>query len=127
MTKKFFKTALLWIGIIIIPNTLGAIGAESPEKRYEQLQRNLASGWNTWDTYSVLNHVWLPDGLAKCTALTSANTILTKKVKIPSPTVSIIRNEMRQMTKNINDKQQTQKQGQDKVSEATPIETVLPP
>jgi hypothetical protein len=40
------------------------VAAETPEERYKQLQCNLASGWNTWDTYSVLNHVWLPHGLA---------------------------------------------------------------
>jgi hypothetical protein len=38
--------------------------AGTPEKQYEEIQRKLAYGWNTWDTYSVLNHVWLPHGLA---------------------------------------------------------------
>jgi hypothetical protein len=60
-------------------------------------------------------------------ALALANTILAKRVKVPSPTVSMIRNEMRQMAKDIKDTQQTQTQKQDEVSEATPIETVLPP
>jgi putative isomerase len=31
---------------------------------YEALKRELASGWNTWNTYSVLSHVLLPQGLA---------------------------------------------------------------
>ncbi|HEX8834180.1 MAG TPA: trehalase family glycosidase, partial [Abditibacteriaceae bacterium] len=31
---------------------------------YQELQQNLAQGWNTWDTRSVLTHVHLPSGLA---------------------------------------------------------------
>lgn len=31
---------------------------------YQALQRRLASGWNTWNTRSVLSHVLLPQGLA---------------------------------------------------------------
>src|SRR5665647_1956512 len=31
---------------------------------YEALQQNLASGWNTWNTRSVLSHVLLPEGFA---------------------------------------------------------------
>lgn len=30
---------------------------------YQELQRSLRRGWNTWDTRSVLRHVLLPDGL----------------------------------------------------------------
>lgn len=31
---------------------------------YEEMQKNLASGWNTWNTRSVLSHVLLPEGFA---------------------------------------------------------------
>ncbi|HTZ60881.1 MAG TPA: trehalase family glycosidase [Acidobacteriaceae bacterium] len=31
---------------------------------YQQLQKRLASGWNTWDVHSVTTQVLLPDGLA---------------------------------------------------------------
>jgi len=31
---------------------------------YGATKRELANGWNTWDTRSVLRHVFLPDGLA---------------------------------------------------------------
>ena len=31
---------------------------------YQQLQQNLARGWNTWNTASVLSHVLLPQGFA---------------------------------------------------------------
>jgi O-antigen ligase len=60
-------------------------------------------------------------------ALALANTILAKKVKTPSPTVSMIRNEMRRMIKNIKDKQQSERKRQDKVSSEASLETVLPP
>lgn len=33
-------------------------------KPYQALQKQLASGWNTWNTRSVLSHVFLPQGLA---------------------------------------------------------------
>ena len=36
----------------------------TPDQRYDQLQRNLGKGWNTWDARTVLNHVYLPYGLA---------------------------------------------------------------
>jgi putative isomerase len=31
---------------------------------YETMQKNLAQGWNTWNTRSVLSHVLLPEGFA---------------------------------------------------------------
>lgn len=34
------------------------------EQRYRALQNKLASGWNTWNTRSVLSYVLLPQGLA---------------------------------------------------------------
>ncbi|MDR1371810.1 MAG: hypothetical protein LBJ17_01590 [Dysgonamonadaceae bacterium] len=37
---------------------------QSPQARYETMQRELAKGWNTWDTRSVLTHVFLPFGSA---------------------------------------------------------------
>ena len=36
----------------------------SPQQHYEQMQRKLATGWNTWDTRSALTHVLLPYGAA---------------------------------------------------------------
>jgi len=40
------------------------IFSQTPAERYEALQRDLAEGWNTWDTRSVLTHVFLPWGAA---------------------------------------------------------------
>jgi hypothetical protein len=53
---------LIWSATFLF--TMFDLCAGTPAERYLRLQRNLASGWNTWDTYSVLNHVWLPHGLA---------------------------------------------------------------
>lgn len=38
-------------------------------QQYEALQRELAQGWNTWNTRSVLSHVLLPEGFALNLAL----------------------------------------------------------
>ena len=35
-----------------------------PSARYQQLQQQLAAGWNTWDVHSVTTQVLLPAGLA---------------------------------------------------------------
>jgi hypothetical protein len=40
------------------------LNGQTPDERYRQMQRELASGWNTWDTRSVLTHVFLPYGSA---------------------------------------------------------------
>ncbi|KAA6334179.1 Glucosidase YgjK [termite gut metagenome] len=37
---------------------------QTPVEKYNQMQRKLATGWNTWDTRSVLTHVLLPYGAA---------------------------------------------------------------
>jgi hypothetical protein len=36
----------------------------TPQHRYQELQRDLARGWNTWDVRSVLSHVLMPQALA---------------------------------------------------------------
>ncbi len=39
-------------------------GSTSRSAEYAALQKNLAQGWNTWNTRSVLSHVLLPEGFA---------------------------------------------------------------
>jgi len=34
------------------------------DARVEKLEKSLAQGWNTWDTYSVMSHDLLPEGVA---------------------------------------------------------------
>jgi hypothetical protein len=49
-----------WIWPFLLPLCLAAQGSRSSE--YDALQKRLASGWNTWDTYSVTAQVLLPEG-----------------------------------------------------------------
>ena len=71
MTKRIvlFYILLLAGSVIAMPmqgkNLKNApIDRTSAQARYDSMQRTLASGWNTWDTRSVLRHVLLPSGLA---------------------------------------------------------------
>jgi hypothetical protein len=51
--------------IILITCTPSAqLDVASAQKKYAEMQHNIASGWNTWDTRSVLRHVLLPHGVA---------------------------------------------------------------
>jgi hypothetical protein len=50
-----------------------AATGQTPAERYQKMQRQLATGWNTWDTRSVLTHVLLPYGAAIDLNLTDAN------------------------------------------------------
>ena len=43
---------------------LGGDSAGPPSAKYEQVQKTLARGWNTWDVHSVATQVLLPEGLA---------------------------------------------------------------
>lgn len=60
--KKYLLIGLFLLGLFIYP--IKAISGNTPEELYESLQKRLASGWNTWDTRSVLTHVFLPYGFA---------------------------------------------------------------
>ncbi|HQT91874.1 MAG TPA: hypothetical protein PL001_07590 [Candidatus Kryptobacter bacterium] len=35
-----------------------------PGQRLAHMEKRLAAGWNTWNTFSVMSHVLLPEGLA---------------------------------------------------------------
>ena len=59
---KYLSIGLFLLGLFIHPNK--AISGNTPEELYENLQKQLAVGWNTWDTRSVLTHVFLPYGFA---------------------------------------------------------------
>ena len=59
------KIHRLLIAIALLAASQQTSAAElTPDQRYDQLQRNLGKGWNTWDARTVLNHVYLPYGLA---------------------------------------------------------------
>jgi hypothetical protein len=59
--------------------------------------------------------------------LVLANTIITKKIKVPSPTVFAIKKKMHELINCIKDKPKTLKERQDNVLSEESIETVLPP
>ena len=63
------KTLVLLLIVGTITSFVRQTCAQTPVEQYTQLQRNLASGWNTWDTRSVL----LPWGAAVDLNLTSAD------------------------------------------------------
>src|SRR5579859_3092955 len=42
----------------------GDVAAGPRSQQYQEVQRRLARGWNTWDVHSVATQVFLPDGLA---------------------------------------------------------------
>ncbi|MDD6209764.1 MAG: trehalase family glycosidase [Bacteroidales bacterium] len=48
---------LLFLSVIFITTT-------NASQEYDNLQREVATGWNTWNTYNVLSHVYLPEGLS---------------------------------------------------------------
>ena len=61
ITRRYGRAALL----VLLLHTLYIYGgAQTPAEQYALTQRHLASGWNTWDTRSVLTHVLLPYGAA---------------------------------------------------------------
>ncbi len=51
---------LLFLFLVLSPAGI----CQSPQARYDSLQARLGSGWNTWNTESVLSHVRLPEGFA---------------------------------------------------------------
>src|ERR1700733_5919442 len=69
--KIFVETAArnITIAIVYLLSAMLALGqskasSQPVSAQYEQVQRRLARGWNTWDVHSVTTHVLLPEGLA---------------------------------------------------------------
>lgn len=60
------KKIVLFLCIAFLFSSLTAQDKKTPTPsgQYEQMQRRISSGWNTWDTRSVLTHVLLPYGVA---------------------------------------------------------------
>lgn len=78
--KRIFLLVLLILGLVI--SSFKVLSANSPEKLYENLQKKLASGWNTWDTRSVLTHVFLPYGFAVDLNMIDSDGSRVKKFRI---------------------------------------------
>ncbi|MDR0683409.1 MAG: hypothetical protein LBG15_16450, partial [Dysgonamonadaceae bacterium] len=66
---KIFRTTFCILHfafcIFLIGCTQNAqLDVTSAQEKYTEMQHNIARGWNTWDTRSVLRHVLLPHGVA---------------------------------------------------------------
>jgi len=55
--------------LLILVAISNLLHATTRTAEYQEVQKRLASGWNTWDPRSVLLHVLLPEGLAIRTEL----------------------------------------------------------
>jgi putative isomerase len=51
-------------GFLALAISVFPLAAQQNSTTYEQLQRDMARGWNTWNTRSVTSHVLLPEGLS---------------------------------------------------------------
>lgn len=56
------KTIILFLAAVALTAGAQTHAAAGPE--YDAMKRNLARGWNTWDTRSVLTHALMPEGFA---------------------------------------------------------------
>jgi putative isomerase len=67
IVNQLNKNIIQIILFIMLGSTLTSLFAQvnnqnkTPEEYYNEMQRKLASGWNTWNTRSVLSHVLLPE------------------------------------------------------------------
>lgn len=69
MFKKIFKIGDRYFKnfsffLMMILSALQVSAQVNPKEEYEQLQKKLQTGWDTFNTNSVLSHVLLPEGLA---------------------------------------------------------------
>lgn len=56
--KRFF------IAIFFVINLTGALSQSDYSATYKNIQQNLAKGWNTWNSESMLSHVLLPEAIS---------------------------------------------------------------
>jgi hypothetical protein len=73
--RKYRRYLLVFVAIICLGSCRknAEIDNVSALLEYDQMQRSIAKGWNTWDTRSVLRHVLLPYGLSVDINLVSAD------------------------------------------------------
>ena len=57
------KQIIVLMAMIMLSLSFTTLFAQvkTPGENYNEMQRKLASGWNTWNTRSVLSHVFLPE------------------------------------------------------------------
>ena len=61
--NKMNKQIIVLSVVIMLSLSFTTLVAQvrTPEEYYKEMQKKLASGWNTWNTRSVLSHVFLPE------------------------------------------------------------------
>ncbi|MDR1504941.1 MAG: hypothetical protein LBT43_21025 [Prevotella sp.] len=69
ISKFNIKISLKYLLLFLVFNIIACNGnamvyENIARKKYNEMQRSIAVGWNTWDTRSVLRHVLLPYGVA---------------------------------------------------------------
>lgn len=79
---KLFKLCFVFISTFLISQCKSESEILTPSSRYEQLQQNLSSGWNTWDTYHIMNHVLLPYKVSVSLSLVDADGNRVDKCQI---------------------------------------------
>ncbi|MCP5053212.1 MAG: hypothetical protein GY940_38965 [bacterium] len=65
--KKRFAFTILMVLLWTLTPVFGSPESTAPRDlypQYKEIHTKLASGWNTWNTRSVLSHVLLPEGFA---------------------------------------------------------------
>ncbi|HEX2663942.1 MAG TPA: hypothetical protein VHM93_14000, partial [Candidatus Acidoferrum sp.] len=72
--------------LLSISATCGYAQPGPRSTRYDDLQKRLEIGWNTWDVYSVTAHVLLPAGLAIRVGL-QRKTTLTGEAFLADPLI----------------------------------------
>ena len=61
------KGIISHITLLLLCSTLhlsSSAQGENPQAQYAKLKKELAVGWNTWNTRSVLSHVLLPSAFS---------------------------------------------------------------
>ncbi len=61
--NQMSKKIIVLVAVIMLSLSFTTLFAQviTPGEQYNEMQRKLASGWNTWNTRSVLSHVFLPE------------------------------------------------------------------
>ena len=82
--KKISKNIIQILLFIIIGSAVTSLFAQvnkpannqnkTPDEYYNEMQSKLASGWNTWNTRSVLSQVFLPECFAVNLELVNSNS-----------------------------------------------------
>ncbi|MDR0743309.1 MAG: hypothetical protein LBF05_03005 [Tannerella sp.] len=72
--EKYMKYPLLFLVVCLTTCSKNVdTDMATARRKYDEMQRSIAKGWNTWDTRSVMRHVLLPYGVAIDIHLASAD------------------------------------------------------